>query len=111
MPDDSRGTDVIRLLVPIALHVDYWNYLGWADRFANAQFTQRQRAVSARNRSSVIYTPQRVLNGRDYPPSITRDDIALRVAEINRSAPGVAFTENRRTGDVLQALALPMCKS
>jgi len=89
LPTNGLGFDK---LVPLALHVDYWNYLGWDDRFANAQFSQRQRAVSARNRSSVIYTPQRVLNGRDYRPPITREDTARRVAEINRSAPGAEIT-------------------
>ena len=30
-------------VIPLALHVDYWDYLGWRDRFANAQFSERQR--------------------------------------------------------------------
>ena len=37
---DSR---LWRQIVPVAFHVDYWDYLGWGDRFAKAEFTQRQQ--------------------------------------------------------------------
>src|SRR5688572_7976417 len=33
-------------VVPLALHVDYWNHLGWTDRFARAAFTERQRELA-----------------------------------------------------------------
>src|ERR1043165_9804556 len=42
----SSLTDSARpgaLLVPIAFHVDYWDYLGWKDRFGDARYTERQR--------------------------------------------------------------------
>ncbi len=84
LPSQGLGFDRV---VPVAMHVDYWNYLGWIDRFAKAQFSQRQRTVADRNGSGVIYTPQRVLNGRDYRSPMIGDDFSLRVAEINRSAP------------------------
>ena len=53
-------------VVPLALHVDYWDYLGWEDRFAQPQFTQRQRDISTRHRSRTIYTPQLVFQGEDF---------------------------------------------
>ncbi len=31
-------------ILPLALHVDYWDYIGWADKFAHPKFTDRQRA-------------------------------------------------------------------
>jgi hypothetical protein len=52
--------------VLLAYHVDYWNPLGWPDRFSQAQFSERQRTVAARNRASFIYTPQVVVDGRDF---------------------------------------------
>lgn len=52
-------------LVPLAFHVDYWDYIGWPDRFAQARFSQRQRAAANRNNARVVYTPQFLLNGRD----------------------------------------------
>jgi hypothetical protein len=48
-----------------AFHVSYWDYIGWADRFATPANTTRQRQVSAWQNSRDIYTPQVVRNGRD----------------------------------------------
>ncbi|MGJ8604080.1 MAG: DUF1223 domain-containing protein [Marivita sp.] len=50
-------------IIALALHVDYWDYIGWKDQFAHAAFTKRQKgyAQSFGNRS--IYTPQMVVNG------------------------------------------------
>ena len=53
-------------LVIEAFHVGYWDYIGWVDRFAAPAHTTRQREIAARNRLSSIYTPQVVLNGRDW---------------------------------------------
>ena len=53
-------------VVPLAFHVDYWNYLGWPDRFAQPGFTQRQRTIAAQQRQRTIYTPQVILHGQDF---------------------------------------------
>ncbi len=50
-----------------AFHVGYWDYIGWVDRFASPAYTTRQRHIAALNRQSAIYTPQAVLDGRDWP--------------------------------------------
>lgn len=50
-----------------AFHVGYWDNLGWVDRFASPAYTARQRQVAAWNQQRSIYTPQAVLNGRDWP--------------------------------------------
>jgi hypothetical protein len=57
------GSDAV---VPLSLHVDYWDYIGWKDPFAKAAFTARQREVAASAGSGFVYTPQVVLAGRDY---------------------------------------------
>jgi hypothetical protein len=53
-------------VVPLALHVDYWDYIGWKDPYARPQFAVRQREISAVSGKTFVYTPQVVLNGRDY---------------------------------------------
>jgi hypothetical protein len=53
-------------LVPLAFHVDYWDRLGWSDRFASPQYTQRQYAMAGMARSRSVYTPQFLRNGRDW---------------------------------------------
>lgn len=50
-----------------AFHVAYWDYIGWVDRFAAPAHTARQNEVAGRNRLRNIYTPQVVVNGRDWP--------------------------------------------
>jgi hypothetical protein len=63
LPGAGYGADRV---VPLALHVDYWDYIGWQDRFASPRYTERQKAYSAIGRSRFIYTPQVVLDGRDF---------------------------------------------
>jgi hypothetical protein len=53
-------------VVPLSLHVDYWDYIGWKDPFASAAFSARQRELAAINRARVVYTPQVIFAGRDY---------------------------------------------
>ncbi len=52
--------------IPLAFHVDYWDYIGWKDRFSTAEYSERQRRLAAFSGSSYVYTPQFVLNGRDF---------------------------------------------
>lgn len=52
-------------IVPVAFHVDYWDRLGWPDRFASAAFTRRQYAYAARWQSGSVYTPAFVQNGHE----------------------------------------------
>ncbi|MBC7955517.1 MAG: DUF1223 domain-containing protein [Cytophagales bacterium] len=52
-------------VVALAFHVDYWDQLGWADRFAQPAFTQRQSQQQAVNGTRYSYTPQIVINGID----------------------------------------------
>lgn len=49
-----------------AFHVGYWDYIGWVDRFATPAHTQRQKQISGWNKQNGIYTPQMVLNGKDW---------------------------------------------
>jgi hypothetical protein len=53
-------------VVPIALHVDYWDYIGWKDPYAKREFSLRQRKLSQLQRMALVYTPQVVLQGRDF---------------------------------------------
>lgn len=52
--------------MPVSFHVDYWDRLGWRDRFAAPAWTARQRACSARWGSDTVYTPGFVLDGHEW---------------------------------------------
>lgn len=52
-------------VVALALHVDYWDYIGWEDKFAQAAFTARQKSYAKAIGSRTIYTPQFIINGAD----------------------------------------------
>jgi hypothetical protein len=77
---DARGDSV----VPIGLHVDYWDRLGWQDRFASAVFTERQYEQMRRQRAPFVYTPQVLLQGRDFSQWPSGADTAAAIAAITR---------------------------
>jgi hypothetical protein len=53
-------------VVPIALHVDYWDYIGWKDPYARQAYAARQRKMARLARAAMIYTPQVLLQGQDF---------------------------------------------
>lgn len=53
-------------IVPLAWHVDYWDYIGWKDRFAQAAFSDRQRRLAQVRHDRFVYTPQVLVQGRDF---------------------------------------------
>src|SRR5262245_36872571 len=53
-------------VVPIALHVDYWDYIGWKDPYARAAHSARQRKMASLARAAAIYTPQVLVQGKDF---------------------------------------------
>ena len=73
-------------VVALAFHVDYWDRLGWKDRFASAAFTERQALQQTTNGARFSYTPQVVVDGRDrsdWPsaavPSASRPAASIEV--------------------------------
>lgn len=69
-----RGTGLgADQVLPLSLHVDYWNDIGWKDPFSSSTFTQRQRALSALARSRTVYTPELFVGGhevRNWPGGV-----------------------------------------
>jgi hypothetical protein len=69
-------------LVPLALHVDYWDYIGWKDPYAKPEFSERQRRLAQMSRPPIAYTPQVVLQGQDFR-RWGGEEFAETVARIN----------------------------
>jgi len=53
-------------VVPLSLHVDYWDYIGWKDPYAKPAFSARQRKLTQLQRLAFVYTPQVMLQGQDF---------------------------------------------
>ena len=53
-------------LYPVVFHVDYWDDLGWPDRFAKPAYTQRQYDLASRLGQDSVYTPEFVVDGREW---------------------------------------------
>ncbi|MEO8080528.1 MAG: DUF1223 domain-containing protein, partial [Caldimonas sp.] len=67
-------------VVALAFHVDYWDRLGWKDRFASSAFTERQAEQQASNGARFSYTPQVVVDGVDR-----KDWSSLGAAAVGRA--------------------------
>lgn len=93
----QRGYTPQRVLA-LAFHVDYWNYLGWKDPYAQARFSERQREAGRRNQARVVYTPQLLLDGADYRRSLARDDLGRLIAA--GKAPDARIRMSLDTGEV-----------
>jgi hypothetical protein len=52
--------------VPLALHVGYWDYIGWKDPFARKEFNERQRRLADHNGSGTVYTPEVFVGGSEF---------------------------------------------
>ena len=74
----------------LAFHVDYRDRLGWHDRFATAAFTERQYDAMRANRTRFVYTPQVLLQGRDWTGY--RADAASSLAAVRARPARAAIT-------------------
>ena len=62
LDDTALWTDI----VPLAFHVDYWDYLGWKDAYATPEYGERQRAYARAGKARSVYTPGLFANGREW---------------------------------------------
>jgi hypothetical protein len=66
--------------IALAFHVDYWDRLGWIDRFGSARNTERQHQAMRANGATFVYTPQVLVQGRDVPAWAERGVAAVDAA-------------------------------
>lgn len=91
-------------VLALALHVDYWDYIGWKDRFADPVHTKRQKtyAMVAGRRS--IYTPQMIVNGQDSIVGARVMELVDAIQAHKGRDTGVSLRISR-AGDVLKVWA------
>ncbi len=96
----------------LAFHVDYWDRLGWRDRFGNAAFTARQHEEVQRQRGGFAYTPQVLIAGRDFAPWREPAQPEAAIAAANARPPKAtielsAQTRGARAAEVELSVRVP----
>ncbi|MGL5010093.1 MAG: DUF1223 domain-containing protein, partial [Paracoccaceae bacterium] len=94
-------------VIALALHVDYWDYIGWKDEFAHAAFTDRQKDYARAISSRTIYTPQFIVNGMDRIEGVNPEAVQSFV-RMHLEVPPEVTLALQRDGDklVIRAAAL-----
>ena len=98
-------------LIPLNFHVDYWDYLGWKDPFALAEFSQRQRIYAALNKSKYVATPGFMVNGKGWQDWFNQRALPLNsakhsgvlIATIKNKKINVNFNDSTKRDDDLVA--------
>lgn len=94
-------------VLPLALHVDYWDYIGWKDQYADPAHTKRQKGYAAAAGRNMIYTPQMIVMGQD---SIVGADAmaVLETVEKHRAIEPPVRISLQRSGEDLTISLQPV---
>lgn len=96
-------------LIPLAFHVDYWDYIGWKDRFAKPEYSGRQREQVVVSGKDTVFTPQVMLNGRNYRGWRNEAIFIQDLTRVNsNAAPAsieLSLTQSAKDNIVVNALA------
>lgn len=92
-------------VIPLAMHVDYWNYLGWSDPYSSSSFSERQGEYASAYGKDGVYTPQMIVDGvKEFPGgngSLAADAIAKAV-----DAPKAVTQITRAAGQSAEGVRL-----
>ncbi len=87
-------------VIALALHVDYWDYIGWKDIFGKRAFTARQKGYANAAGQRTIYTPQMIVGGTDHVVGFKPMKLA-ELIETHADQAGTLRVEARREGGML----------
>lgn len=77
--------------LPLSLHVDYWDYLGWKDPLSSPAMTARQRAYAAALGRNNVFTPELVVNGQFSVVGSNRASVESAIAKAQASQQSVTL--------------------
>ena len=100
LSDLAPSDDVIAL----ALHVDYWDYLGWKDEFADPRNTRRQKSYARVAGARTVYTPQMVVGGKDHLVGVRPVEL-MDLIERHAANPAPVLLSLSRSGDKIDISA------
>jgi hypothetical protein len=100
----NKGGEILGL----ALHVDYWDRLGWKDTFASPENTSRQKLYSQAFGERSIYTPQAVINGRTHVVGSRKAEIVSKAGNFARGSEGLSVDVGlEKIGGAVKVSILP----
>ncbi len=88
-------------VIPLALHVDYWDYIGWKDEFGSPSNTRRQKAYAYAAGSRTVYTPQMIVGGVDHIVGYRPMELADVISTHAKTAYPVNVTLERAGAEVV----------
>lgn len=88
-------------VIALAFHVDYWDYIGWADPFADPRHAERQRAYAAAGGRRTIYTPEMIVQGQSDIVGAKAMKLSEEIAKHARISAPAQITLTRQ-GDALR---------
>lgn len=96
-PADDYMAELVKddRVMPLSLHVDYWDYIGWADSFADPKYTDRQHSYARAAGSRLVYTPQMIVGGLDRVEGNNPAKVAKLIAKHLGVEHPVALTVTR----------------
>lgn len=97
-------------VIPLGLHVDYWDYLGWRDRFAAPANGRRQRGYIERMRHRTVFTPQIIVDGVTSVIGSRRQAVLEEIALAAAMGDGVAVRATR-DGDAIRVELEPQVEA
>jgi hypothetical protein len=83
-------------VIALALHVDYWDWIGWTDTFGHGAHTAKQKGYAARSGSNMVYTPQFVVNGREAMGAPTAMELLKSIDRHRGATPDLLRIEGGR---------------
>lgn len=100
-PADRAFEKVVKQgdVVALSYHVDYWNYLGWADTLARPENTERQYAYAKAFGRSGVYTPQAIINGLEHIKGTDTAEINGRIRSLKNEGHGLRVPVNATRKD------------
>ncbi|WP_264213789.1 DUF1223 domain-containing protein [Leisingera thetidis] len=90
-----------RDVLPLALHVDYWDYIGWKDQFAKPSHTKRQKGYAHAGGRRMIYTPQMIIMGQDDVVGADAMEVADAIGKHKEQPRPVLLSVTRQGGELV----------
>ncbi|QGX98754.1 DUF1223 domain-containing protein [Roseovarius faecimaris] len=88
-------------VIALAMHVDYWDYIGWKDSFASPKMTARQRGYARTGNRRMVYTPQMIINGQDHVVGNRPKDVEELIQRHARAGAVMALSATREGNQVM----------